>query len=283
MLKKIAALILVLSFSFLVSTGFAAAKTKSAPIGESIVKVGEDVTVPSGTAIKSVVAVGGSVTVFGDVLKDVVSVGGTIHLKDTSVIGGDVVAVGGKIVKDSGAITSGDIIEVPIPSITPLASFFMTDGMYKGIMIFNSLSLIGFMVLAIILVAFFTPQLGIVSSLLEKKLVKNFFIGLLLLILFIPLILVLLVSLIGICLIPVLIILYAAAGLFGCFAISHLLGKKALNAFRLYGRSMLAETLTGVILLTLLELIPYIGLPIKLIVVTCGLGAVYQTRFGTRS
>ncbi len=136
--------------------------------------------------------------------------------------------------------------------------------------------------LAIVLLAVFTPQLGRVSASLEGNMLRDFLIGLLIMVLFVPVIIVLAVSIIGIILIPVWAVLVIAAGLFGYIAAGHLLGKKILQALRIYGKSMMTEALTGIVILFLVGLIPIGGFLVKMIAVLCGLGGVYQTRFGTR-
>jgi hypothetical protein len=45
---------------------------------------------------------------------------------------------------------------------------------------------------------------------------------------------------------------------------------------------MMVETLAGVITLFLLSMVPVVGPLIKFIACMCGLGAVYNTRFGTK-
>lgn len=282
MLKKFFAPLMVLLLLVLVAaSGFAVIKGLEKEI-QSLVKVGESITVPEGAEVKSAVSVGGSVTVYGQVDKDVVAVGGSVYLKDSAMVGGDVVAVGGKIMREPGAIVKGDTVEVAIAGIAPAVSFFTRGGILKGMAIFGLLSFIGFLILAIVLVALFTPQLGRVSANLEADLLKTFLIGLLIAVLFIPVAVVLAVSIVGIVLIPVWVMVVAAAGIFGYIAVGHLLGKKTLRAFRIAGKSMMIETLTGVVLLCLVGLIPIGGFLIKMIAALCGLGGVYQTRFGTK-
>lgn len=45
---------------------------------------------------------------------------------------------------------------------------------------------------------------------------------------------------------------------------------------------MMTETIVGVILLSIVGLVPVGGFIVKLIAAGCGLGGVYMTRFGTR-
>lgn len=282
MLRKVfGSLLVIVLLVFAVSAGFAVVKGIEKD-KQAVVRVGESITIPEGAEVKSAVCVGGSITVYGRVIDDVVSVGGSVFLKDSAVVGGDVVAVGGKVLKEPGAISKGDVVEVAVGEISPVVSFFTRGGMLKGMAIFGLLNFIGFIILAMILVALFTPQLGGVSSSLEGNLLRDFLTGLLIVILFVPVIIVLAISIVGIILIPVWAIVVIGAGLFGYIAAGHLLGKEVLRAFRITGRSMMTETLIGIILLSLVGLIPIGGFLIKGIVVFCGLGGVYQSRFGTR-
>ena len=241
----------------------------------SIVKVGENIIVPQGADVKSVVAVGGSVTVYGQVEEDVVAVGGSIYLKDTA-------AVGGQVVRDPDASAKGEVVEVSAAGVAPAVSYFTKGGILKGMAIFALLTFIGFIILTVILIAMFMPQLGRVSGVLEGNLARNFLVGLVIMLIFVPIIIVLAVSIIGIVLIPVWVILVGAALLFGYIAAGHVLGKKTLHAFKLTDKSMMTETLVGVILLSIVGLVPVGGFLVKMIAVLCGLGGVYETRFGTR-
>ncbi|HVN66766.1 MAG TPA: hypothetical protein VMT55_00210, partial [Candidatus Sulfotelmatobacter sp.] len=90
------------------------------------------------------------------------------------------------------------------------------------------------------------------------------------------------ISLVGIILIPVWVLVVVTAAFFGYFALGHVLGKKILNACRIYGKSMMVETLTGIVMLALVGLVPVGGFLIKMIAALCGLGGVYESRFGTR-
>jgi hypothetical protein len=282
MLKKIFGSLLIFIFLVLVGSASSFAVVKGLESGKrSVIKVGESVTIPQGADVRSVVAVGGSITVLGQVREDVVAVGGSVFLKESASVGGDTVSIGGKVIKEVGATTGGDINEISAGGFSPAVSYFAKGGILKGLAVFSLLTFISFVVLAVILVAIFTRQLGAVSGALEKDLLRNFLIGLLITIIFIPGIVVLAVSLIGVVLIPVWVIIISAACLFGYIATAHLLGKKTLHAFKMVDKSMMVETLIGIVLLSIVGLVPVGGFIIKMIAVLCGLGGVYQTRFGT--
>ncbi|MFA6170163.1 MAG: hypothetical protein WCW67_01495 [Candidatus Margulisiibacteriota bacterium] len=248
----------------------------------SLVKVGSSVVVPMGAEVKDAVSVGGNVTVYGKVAGDAVAVGGNVFMKETGKVVGDAVAVGGVVVKEPGAIVRGNSIEIAAPGVASAMTFFVNGGILKGLVLFKLLSFIGFIVLTMIMVSLFISQLGKVSGAIEEGLLRSFLYGLLILLLFLPITIVLAISLIGIMLIPIWVLLMAAAAFFGYFGAGHLLGKKTLNAFRIYNKSMMVETLTGVSLLFLVGLLPFIGFFIKFVACLCGLGAVYLTKFGTK-
>lgn len=282
MTRKVMGVLLVLTiFSLVVSAGFALIKGLERS-KQSIIKIGESITVPEGAEIKSAVTVGGSVTVYGQVLDDVVAVGGAIYLKDSAIVGGDIVAIGGKVMREPGAIVKGDIVEVSVGGITPVISFFAKGGIFRGLALFWVLNMIGFLVLTIILVALFTPQLGKVSACLENDLFGSFLIGLVIALIFLPVVFLLIFSILGILLIPLWVVIVGAGLVFGYVAAGHFLGKKVLNSFKIYGKSMMVETISGVVLLCLIGLVPVGGTLIKIIASLCGLGGVYWTRFGTR-
>lgn len=268
----------VLFFS-VASSGYAVIKGFEGE-SPSMVKVGESVVVPPGAVVESAVAVGGSATIYGRVLEDVVAVGGPVTLKSSAVVNGNAVSIGGKVLKDAGATLKGNSVEVALAAISPAFAMMSNGNMMRAMAIFSLLSFIGFIVLTMVLVALFTPQLGKISGGIEKEFWKSLLWGLLILVILVPVAIILAVSIVGIPLIPVWIILVAVAGLFGYLAAAHVIGKKILKAFKVTGRSMMIETLTGVVLLTLLDFIPVLGSLVKMIAMVCGLGAATRTKIG---
>lgn len=245
---------------------------------QSLVKIGKDVLVPANVEVDKAVSIGGDVTVIGKVKGDAVAIGGSLFLRGGSSVGGNAVSVGGTIVKAPTAVVRGDITEVAIPIMGGAAA----AGLFGGFALFSLLSFIGFVVLAAILVALFTPQLKLVSTTIEKNIVKTILWGLLITVLFVPIMILLAISIVGIVLIPVWVILVSAAGLFGYIAAAQFIGKKILAAFKLKKVTFIVETLAGILLLALVSLVPILGGLIKAIVCLGGLGAVTLSRFGTQ-
>ena len=274
MVKRILGLVLVLGIVFLGMSTAWAAEGKG-----DLVKFGQDLEVARGEVVSgNAVSIGGSLTVSGRVKGDAVAVGGSLYLKDRAQVGGNAVSVGGVIEKSPRAVVKGDVTEVSFAGMGGI-----TPGMAAGgLTIFSILSFIGFLVLVVILVALFPNQLGKVSAAVEGNLFKTFLYGLLVIILFVPVIILLAISIAGIVLIPVWAILVMVAGLFGYIGAAHFIGQKILKAAKLNVKTMMVEALVGIIILALIGLVPFAGCIIKAILGCMGLGAVALTRFGTQ-
>jgi hypothetical protein len=151
----------------------------------------------------------------------------------------------------------------------------------KWMVIAQALSALGFLVLAMIIVALFTPQLGAVSSQIEKKPFNSFWWGVLFAVLLFPVTLILVISLVGIIFLPVWALLVVAASVFGYIAVSHVIGKKLLHALKLKSKPMMWEVVIGLCALWLVGLIPVLGCLIQCLACTCGFGAATLKRLGT--
>ena len=274
MFKKILALLFI---ALIITPSFAALKVLESSADQSMVKIGENLYVPAGANVTSAVAIGGSVTVAGNVKEDVVAVGGDVYLLSPAVVSGNVVAVGGKIEKAPGVQVKGEITEIKFPAA------MITKGLGWGIAVFSVLSFIAFLVLAAFLVTLFTKPLGITSYYIEKLPGHALLWGFLGSILSVPLIILMALSIIGIPFIPLFVLILASACVFGYIAASHIIGKKFLKTIRIYNQPMMFETLIGLLLLFIINFLPIFGWIVKLLFGLMGLGAVIATRFGTQN
>lgn len=272
MVKRILTLLLVLGVMF-AGASFASAEK------QDVVRFGEDVEIARGTEVDTAVAIGGSVTVSGKVKGNAVAIGGSLYLKDWSEVGGNAVSIGGTIEKSPRAVVKGDITEMSFPA----AAAAVTRGsVVKGVAIFSIISFIAFLVLVIVLVAIFPNQLGKISAAAEGAMLKTFLFGLLAIFLFVPVIILLAISIAGIILIPVWVIIFGVGALFGYIAAAHFIGRKILKAFKLKIKTMMVETLVGVIVLAVVGLVPFVGFIVKVVIGCMGLGGAVLTRFGTQ-
>lgn len=281
MVKRIICLLMVVgllggsaTFSFAVVKGLQSQQ-------DSIAKVGKVLIVPLNAEVKDAVSVGGPVIVLGRVEKDVVSVGSSVYVRDSAVIGGDVVSIGGRVFRSPKAIIGGDTVEINVKQFVPAAAYVSRGKILSGLAVVTLLNFLALLIVAALLVAFFTSQLGKISAKIEAGVVRSFLWGLLFLLLVLPAAILLVLTLIGILLLPLFVVVVAAALFVGHIAAAHLVGKKLLALIKQYNKSMMTETLTGVAALWLIGLVPFVGGLVNAFFVCCGFGAVTLTRFGT--
>ncbi|OGC18568.1 hypothetical protein A2310_02030 [candidate division WOR-1 bacterium RIFOXYB2_FULL_37_13] len=275
-------LVLFLVFIFFASPVFALLSGLKPETKNNLVKISSDIIVPHGTTVKSAFALNGNVNVSGIVQEDVVSFGGNIFLDKNSKVMGDVVSVGGTIKKEKGAEIMGQISEVNLGPFAGLPSFLTYKNLLWISALFQLTMFIAMLALVFLVIALFQKQVGRASYYAEKSPWKAFFWGLAILFTVIPIALFLIVSLVGIVLLPLYMLILAAASIFGFIVISQLVGKKIFQALRLKNKPMLLEAAFGFLIFALTALIPVIGIIVKFTAVLIGLGAVATTKFGTK-
>ncbi len=255
--------------------------TISAP---DLIKVGADVTVVAGTNVRSAVAIGGNADIAGNVAKDVVAIGGSITLRSNARVNGNTVAIGGIIKKEPGAKIAGEIKEITMPhnltALTVFGSklaphFILAATVFAGLLTF-----LGILAIAITAAILFPKKVGWTSAAIEHFPLKAFLWGVLWFILALPIALLLVISIIGIPLVVAQFVIYGVAQVLGYVAVSQILGKKLLLSFKKYNQPMVSEVVWGVVLITLLSMVPFVGCLVAIIVFPMGLGAVWLSRFG---
>lgn len=250
----------------------------SEPQEREIVKIGEDITITWGERVTEAAAIGGDVTVEGEVAHDVVAVGGTVFLGPYARIGGDVTSIGGTIVQQDGASVHGKIsvIQTPdlsrlttllsrchLPEITPLFFQFSSLG-----------SFIGFFLLGLLIVALMPSTVGQIAFMLEHHLLQSMFWGILGLVLIVPIGVVLLISIVGIVLIPLEIIGVACGLLLGSIAAAQLAGKKILRSLTQSDQSIMWETVFGLLIFFAISWVPFLGWLVIALLTFLGFGGL---------
>jgi hypothetical protein len=243
----------------------------------SLVKFGRNLVIDEGTKVQDAIAIGGQVTVEGEVKRNVVAVAGSILLASSARVGGDVISVGGVVEAEEGAQVEGNQVEVPLPG---LSSSFM--GLSQGnwphlswiLRLISIIASMGFMALALLVVLLIPRPIGMISAAVEHNIWKVAGWGLLGVFLIIPVAVLLAISIIGIVLIPVEIIFVVCALLTGYIAVGQLLGKRITTALKKPNQPMFWETLLGLIVLSVTGLVPVLGSLVKLVVGLVGLGGV---------
>jgi hypothetical protein len=251
---------------------------------KSIVKIGSDVTIEAGQKVRTVVTIGGQITVGGAVEKNVVAVGGSVVLTKTAVVEGNVVSLGGVIVLGRDARVDGSLTEINSSNLYETLTAALSTEWEGWSWIFAIISLSIFLVilvLALLTVALLPKPVRIISEAIRENTFKVFLCGLLGLVLIAPLALLLTVSVVGIALIPLEVIVVACSIILGFISVGQVIGRKALHLLKRPNPGMIRETLWGLIILWIIGWIPYIGWMVKAVAIVVGLGATLITRFGT--
>jgi hypothetical protein len=251
---------------------------------KSIVKIGSDVTIEAGQKVRTVVAIGGQITVSGTVEKNVVAVGGSVVLTKTAVVEGNVVSLGGVIVMGRDARVDGNLTEINSSNLYETLTTALSTEWEGWSWIFAIISLSIFLVvlvLALLTVALLPKPVSIISEAIRENTFKVVLCGLMGLVLIAPLALLLTISVVGIALIPLEVIVVACSIILGFISVGQFIGRKTFHLFRRSSPGMIRETLWGLIILWLIGWLPYIGWMVKAIAIVVGLGATLITRFGT--
>lgn len=243
-----------------------------------------------GTIRQSVIAFGGTVTVSGDVGDSIIGFGSRIVLKETAVVKGDVVALGGTLEKELGCTVRGDTVYF---QSAELGEKLFKNGVLGGILAFPLLPIILaiklvivflWFIIALVGAAVFPRQIAYASGELRKSFWPAFGIGLLAHIIFGGLVVfaaLLSIILIGI---PVLLALIAAAfmiKLFGRLVLFYFFGDSIRRAFGSRSVTAIGAVLLGLLVISLIDFLPLIGLLFSIVLNIVGWGIAIRTKFGT--
>ena len=259
-------------------------------VQDNVIAFGGNVVV-EGRVKESVVAIGGTILVSGEVGDAVVGIGSRITLKPSAIVNGDVVSLGGILEKESGCIIRGDTVYFK-PS--EIGGRLFKGGLFKGIFalplfpIFFIIKLIGvFLMLLVTLVVagLFPRQIVRASGEVRASFWPVFGTGLLAIIIFAGAVIfsaLLCFVLIGIPILIALIWAGLAIKLFGRVVLLFFFGESLLKAFGAKNVSAIGASLTGLILVSLIGFIPFVGFLFSVILNIVGWGVVIRTKFGTK-
>jgi len=246
------------------------------------VRIGGDVVVAAGTEVKDAVAVGGSVTVNGKVLDSAVAVGGSVTLGPDAVIGKDVVSIGGAVKQAQGAVIHGDVVELNIPGVSAIVPFFIEDSASSWFWTFKIVSLLGFLTLAVLLVALLPKPFDLITVNVQQNVGKVILWAVLGLVVLVPLAIFLAISVVGIPLIALEVFLAGIAFLVGYIAIAQLIGDKIAALMKRPALGVIWLTVMGLLALWLIGWVPILGSLVKAAAIVLGFGGVLATLFTSR-
>jgi len=270
-------------FTIFLTTLFLSAFSAEA---NNIIKIGSDVTIEAQQRINNVIVVGGQITVNGLVEGNVIAAVGSIVLTNKAVVRGNVVCVGGVIAKGNGSQVYGDITEINSSNISSAIVSFLSGDWEGWPFIVNFIYLCFFAVIFIIalLMAILIPRpLIAIADMIQTNKTKSFFWGFFATLMIPPFFFLLIISIIGITLIPLIFASLLLAFVLGFIGVSALIGNFILTKiFRKHKKSLVQETILGLILLWSIGWLPYIGWMLKVIAITFGLGGVLLLLFNRR-
>ncbi|MBN1887705.1 MAG: hypothetical protein JW850_06930 [Thermoflexales bacterium] len=272
-------------------------------LDSDLVVFGGTATLERDSRVKgSVVVIGGSADIAGRVDGDVVVVGGTAYLRRGAEIRQDVLHVGGSIQKEEGAVVRGEERSGPpivVPSVRPFVRFWRMP-LEWNFDLFGTLadvfgafmSALVMVVLAALVAALLPiPTTRAMRTMAEEPLpswlmgmVSFILAGLLLAAWTVisAILVIVCVGLLGLVLVPVFAVAFAAACLYGWFVAGTLIGQRLVDMLNVRGATLVGAAALGVGLISLLSSIPCLGWLITIVLAPAGLGAVILTRFGTQ-
>jgi hypothetical protein len=156
-----------------------------------IIKIGQDVLVGEDEVIRGdVVAIGGGVTVFGEVTGDVVAIGKGATVKDGGEVQGDVINLGGSLIREPGGFIHGQEVGI-FSGISP----FIYPGSWKygplwwwrsrGIL-HTLCELVLYSIIFVVLVFFFPGVIRGTSEKIKGDVLRSFLAGFLFELIIIP-------------------------------------------------------------------------------------------------
>jgi hypothetical protein len=248
--------------------------------GAQRVVFGHSLNVGADETVDKAVAMGGSVTIAGHVLRDTVAIGGSITLLPGARVEGDAVAVGGSVSVDPAATLEGDSVSLggTIPTTIGSATRWVVGGGRGMRSLFSRTArAVLVYVIALLIAGAFPGALSRVKTYLVDRPGVSALGGLAIIFGFVPLCVLLAVTIVGIPLIPVAILLLLALLFFGFTVSAGWLGDRM--PF-LRDKTPVKTVALGGVVLALVGLIPWLGTAVLVLVAAFPAGAALLSRFG---
>jgi hypothetical protein len=254
-------------------------------VQDNIITFGGKVTV-EGRVKESIIAFGGTIILSGEVGDTVVGVGSAITLQSTAVVKGDLVSLGGVLNKEPGCTIQGDTVYFKSSEFLPriFRGGLFSVPLLPIILILKLLTMFIWLLLAIVVAAVFPRQLVFASSQVRASFWPVLGTGALSLIIFITLILFsafLSLILIGIPFLLFLIAVGLAIKIFGQIVLFHVFGESLGKALGIRAPAPLLAAILGLIVVSLISLIPFFGFLFSFCLSLIAWGVVIRTKFGS--
>lgn len=253
-----------------------------------LVVIGGNVTV-NGMVDGSLVVISGSARVNGHVNHELVTVLGSAVLGPEGSVGRDAVVIGGTFQVDPGAFVGGQQTVIALGGALPDFQWlqqWLSSGLLlarpfpprlQWVWVVAGVLLLLYLGLTL---AFPRPVHACVGA-LEEQPVASFFVGILILVLFGPLVFLLVISVAGILVIPFIVAAFIVAAVLGKAAVYSYAGQQIGRQIHCENLGLPVMLLVGAALFYLVYMIPVLGFAMWGVVTLVGLGAVLLAAFGS--
>jgi uncharacterized RDD family membrane protein YckC len=275
---------------------------------EAIVVTGKDAELKAGQTAEVVVVIGGSARIYGKVRDTVTVIGGNAEIEGevdhevVAVMGnvkvgpkgklhGDVVAAGGKVEIAEGGQVDHQPVEVDFGTLGIKKPEWLTKWLLNCALMLRPLSFsvgwiwavaAGFFALYLLVALVFPRPVQACVEELTRRPATTFLMGLLTKLLLPLVLLILIVTVLGILVVPFVVAALLLGTIVGKVAVIEWFGFKLGRLFggAAFFEKPVAAFLLGMLLITLLYLVPVLGLLTSLILSIWGLGAAVTAAFG---
>jgi hypothetical protein len=268
----------------LLFTGKAIAQTDININSTNLIRVGGSVTVVEKQVVENAIAIGGSTIVQpnGRVTQTAIAIGGNVILKKGARVDGDAYAIGGKVVQAEGATIGGsqstfngqydqrDMMGMHRDRNQFLPTYFF----HAGFRIFSAI--VG-AILGVILLRTAPSLLPNLAATARQYPGQSVLWGIGAMFAFVALTIFLAITLIGIPLIPIVSLIMSLTSLVGALGISLFIGQQVIKSDR---QSSLQKFSIGLLIVTILALIPFVGGIVVCVVSLFGLGSLLVWKLG---
>jgi hypothetical protein len=254
----------------------------SGPDRRDRIVIGDDLVIEKDERVRDAVAIGGDLTVRGIVEHDAVAIGGDLVLEPGSSVGHDAVGIGGTVEAASGVSIGHDRVSIAGPFagiIQWLTSAFRSPGALFVLGILGTLLRAAMLLVVGLLVLSFAPdRVHRIRDYLVARPGPSAAAGLALFVGFVPLCVLLAITVVGIPLILVAVVMLAVILAIGVTALMLWLGHRLPVGGP--DKSPVRAMLLGLLLVVLVDLVPFIGTPLVMCATYVAAGAVLLTRLG---
>jgi len=257
-------------------------------IQDNVIAFGAKIII-EGKVREDVFALGGTVTISGEVGNAVVGIGSKVILKPTAVIRKDVVVLGGTLEKELGCQVEGDTVyfkssEISVKFLKESFKGIFSLSLLPIILIIKFVSIFIWFLLTFLVASLFPKPITLASTQIRNSFWATFGLGFLAIILYTGFTIIsafLCFLLIGIPILLSLILAGFIVKIFGRVVLFYFFGESLAQAFNTRKVSVIGASLLGLLLVSLIGFIPFIGFFFSLVLSIIGWGAVIRTKFGT--